>query len=84
MDNRINTYRSLDPRSDTALTQQKRELAILYAIFQTISDSSGLKETLERSLDVILSYISSSIGWICLLDEQGGCYYFVGQKGMCA
>jgi signal transduction histidine kinase len=83
MDNSINTYRAPDPRSDTTLTQQKRELAILNAIFQTISDSSGLKETLERSLEVILSYISSSIGWVCLLDEQGGCYSFVGQKGLC-
>jgi signal transduction histidine kinase len=84
MDNPINTYRSPDPRLDTTLTQQKRELAILYAIFQTISDSSGLKETLEKSLEVILAYISSAIGWICLLDERGSCYSFAGQIGLCS
>lgn len=63
--------------------QQKRELAILNAIVQTVSNTNNLKETLETVLDIILMVISCSAGWICLLDEKKGWYAFAGYKGVC-
>lgn len=72
-----------DELTEKLLRQQKRELAILYAIIQTVSRSYNLEETLESALEIILSVVGSSTGWICLLDDQQGCSAFVGQKGLC-
>jgi signal transduction histidine kinase len=63
--------------------QQERELAILKAIIQTVSSSHNLKDTLEAALEIVLSVVNSSIGWICLLDEEKSCSAFVGYKNMC-
>lgn len=71
------------PDSADAVRQQNRELTILNAIIQTVSNSYNLKETLETALDIILAEVGSSTGWVCLLDEQAGCSAFAGHKGLC-
>lgn len=62
--------------------QQKRELAIVNAIIQTLSSSYNLKVTLESALEIILSVLGSSAGWICLVDDHS-CSSFVGSSGLC-
>lgn len=74
---------STDQFTDKLFRQQKRELAILNAIIQTVSSSYNLKETLESALEIILSVVGSQTGWICLLDDDHSCSAFVGQKGLC-
>lgn len=80
-------FKSTQPVLSSDLTatlrQQKRELAILTAIFQTISNSTTLKDTLEKALDIVLTALDSSIGWVCLLWDDGTCEAFVGQQGLC-
>ncbi len=63
--------------------QQQRELEIIKAIIQTVSGSHSLQATLESALEIVLSVVNSSIGWICLLDEMNACSAFVGFKGIC-
>jgi len=72
-----------DAKPDAAVLQQRRELAILNAIFEVISSTNDLKETLEKALDFILSFIGSAVGWVCLLEQEGSCSAFVGYKGLC-
>jgi signal transduction histidine kinase len=71
------------PTSDLLINQQKRELVILKSIFQIISGGSSLSETLEKALEYVLAMIDSSVGWICLHDQEGGCSSFVGHQGLC-
>jgi signal transduction histidine kinase len=71
-----------DELTQKLLHQQKRELAILNAIIQTLSSSYNLKETLESALEIVLAVVESTAGWICLLDDQS-CSAFVGSKGLC-
>jgi len=61
----------------------QRELEILKSIFQIIGGPSSLSETLERALQFVLSMVDSSVGWICLHDNEGGCSSFVGHQGLC-
>jgi len=70
------------PRPD-AVDQQHRELIILKSLFQIISGSNTLSETLEKALEFVLAMIDSSVGWVCLHDQQGGCSSFVGHQGLC-
>jgi signal transduction histidine kinase len=72
-----------EAKPDRMVLQQKRELAILNAIFEVISSTNDLKETLEKALDFILSFIDSAVGWVCLLEQEGACSAFVGYKGLC-
>ncbi len=72
-----------DAKPDLMVLQQRRELAILNAIFEVISSTNNLKETLERALDFILSFIDLAVGWVCLLEQEGTCFSFVGYKGLC-
>jgi GAF domain-containing protein len=65
------------------LRQQQRELAILKAIILAVSSSHNLKEMLETALEIVLSVVNSSTGWICLLDDENSCSAFVGYKGLC-
>ncbi len=71
-----------DELTQKLFRQQKRELAILNAIIQTLSSSYNLKDTLESALEIILGVVESSTGWICLLNDSS-CSAFVGSKGLC-
>ena len=71
------------PNSTDPLIQQQRELEILKSIFQIIGGPGGLSETLERALKFVLSLVDSSVGWVCLHDQEGGCSSFVGHQGLC-
>lgn len=72
-----------DDLTEKLLRQQKRELAILNAIIQTVSSSYNLKDTLESALQIILSVLGSDTGWICLIDDDRSCTAFVGKQGLC-
>lgn len=65
------------------MNQQKRELVVLNSIFQIISSTSRLSDTLEQVLDFVLSMVDTSVGWVCLHDKNGGCTSFTGYKGLC-
>lgn len=71
------------PPPDSLLHQQKRELDVLHSIFQIISSTSRLSDTLEQVLDFVLDMVQSSVGWVCLHDQDGGCTSFTGYKGLC-
>ncbi len=73
----------MDAKPDLMVLRQRRELAILNAIFEVISSTNDLQETLEKALDFILSFIDSAVGWVCLLEQEGTCSAFVGYKGLC-
>jgi signal transduction histidine kinase len=67
------------------LLRNNRELAALNGVIQVVSDSSDLDQTMERALEQVLAVIDSEVGWICLLDEDGACWTFVGSnQEMCA
>lgn len=72
-----------NPSADDPLIQQQRELEIMKSIFQIIGGPSGLSDTLERALEFVLSMVDSSVGWVCLHDQEGGCSSFVGHQGLC-
>lgn len=74
---------SPEPVSDARMNQQKRELVVLNSIFQIIASSSKLSDTLEKVLDFVLSMVNSSVGWVCLHDQDGVCASFTGYKGLC-
>ena len=74
---------NLTSPSEILVNQQKRELVVLNSIFQIISSTSKLTDTLEKVLDFVLSMVNSSVGWVCLHDQDGGCTSFTGYKGLC-
>lgn len=80
---RISSTAKANVSAEKLIWQQKRQLAILNAIIQTVSSSYNLKETLEAALEIILTVVNSSVGWICLLEEEDTCTAFVGFKGFC-
>lgn len=72
-----------NPPTDSLVNQQTRELVVLNSIFQIISSTGNLSDTLEQVLDFVLSIVNSSVGWVCLHDQDGGCTSFTGYKGLC-
>ena len=62
------------------LLRRNRELAALNEVIRVVSDSTDLSQTMERALEQVLAVIDSDIGWICLLDEDGACWSFVGSN----
>ena len=63
--------------------QQLRELEILNSIFKIMSSANSLAETLEKALEFVLTMIDSTVGWVCLHDQDENCFSFVGYKGLC-
>lgn len=77
-------YPQISPsEADQASTLYHRELHILNTILNIMSNTSSMPETLEKALDFVLKIVDSSVGWVCLHDQDGGCFSFVGYQGLC-
>ncbi len=82
MDSSETTDFIISPAEKSA-NPQLRELEILKSIFQIMSSANSLAETLEKALDFVLTMIDSTVGWVCLHDQDENCFSFVGYKGLC-
>ena len=83
MDNPPLVSQTVITSPEKTTTQQLREFEILNSIFQIMSRTSSMAETLETALEFVLKMIDSAVGWVCLHDLDGGCFSFVGYKGLC-
>lgn len=82
MDSSETADRIISPAEQPA-NQHLRELEILNSIFQIMSSANSLAETLEKALEFVLTMIDSTVGWVCLHDQDENCFSFVGYKGLC-
>jgi signal transduction histidine kinase len=64
------------------LVLRNQELATLNAIIKTVGSSHSLREIMENSLDLVLSAVGCSVGWICMLEKDGSCWSFVSREGI--
>jgi len=67
---------------NNALLSREEELVALNKISVESNPSLDLQETLERTLDVVLSSMGLETGFIFLLDEARGEFVLKAQQGM--
>ncbi len=65
------------------LLRRNRELSALNAVARAVSGPLSLDEALDRALSQVLEVVASQVGWICLLDGEGGCRASAGLAGLC-
>jgi signal transduction histidine kinase len=70
---RLARLRQETEQSNLRLLRHNRELSALYAISVAVAGPLQLTEVLEKALQLVVSLVHASGGWICLLGQDDSC-----------